>query len=86
MPSDTQMQLASHPVTDRDGEESASDSDADAEPDAARLDEAFHAAADAVAAAAAASTADLKQDDKLLLYGLYKQVGSTQILQRIPCD
>lgn len=68
-----QPQLASHPVTDSDASFSFSGSDSDDKSDASPLDEAFHAAADAVAAAVAASTANLKQDDKLQLYGLYKQ-------------
>jgi hypothetical protein len=51
------------------------DTGSDAVPDGDSVDGVFQAAADAVATAVAASPAALQQDDKLLLYGLYKQVG-----------
>ena len=70
-----QPQLASHMLEDDGCADAGLSSVSDGEPDDDSVDGIFDAAADAVAAAIAASPAALKQDDKLQLYGLYKQVG-----------
>ena len=67
---------ASHALRDDDSEGSAQQ---DAlQLDAAGLDAVFHAAADAAAALDSAAGAELSQDDKLLLYGLYKQASKSR--------
>ena len=72
-----QPQLASHMLEDDGCADAGLSSGSDDDLDDDSVDGMFHAAADAIAAAVAASPAALQQDDKLLLYGLYKQVGST---------
>ncbi len=69
-----QPQLASHMLEDDGGSDAGLSSGSDGDPDDDSVDGMFHAAADVVAAAVAASPAALQQDDKLQLYGLYKQV------------
>jgi hypothetical protein len=75
-----QPQLASHMLEDDSCADAGLSSDSEGDPDDDSVDGMFHAAADAVAAAVAASPSALQQDDKLQLYGLYKQVGYRRVI------
>ncbi len=72
-------QLASHMLEDNACAGEGLSSGSDGDPDDDSVDGMFHAAADAIAAAVAASPTALQQHDKLQLYGLYKQVGNLRV-------